>query len=214
MLGRRCSTLGANPRGRVIPILERLVSLGAPVSVDTMKPAVMLAAVATGAAMINDINGFRAPGAIEAVADVDVGLCVMHMQGAPRTMQDDPSYRDVVADVDRFLLGQVAALEAAGVARERICIDPGFGFGKTLAHNLELLRRLDSFVAHGLPLLAGLSRKSMLGALTGRSVDERVHASVVAAVLAAERGARILRVHDVAATLDGLKVWEAVAGLG
>jgi dihydropteroate synthase len=203
----------ADELARVVPAVERLASLGVPISVDTMKPRVMAATIAAGASMINDINGFRSPGAIEVVAGSDVGLCVMHMQGAPRTMQEAPSYVDVVGEVDGFLRGRVADLEAAGIQRERLCIDPGFGFGKTVEHNLEILRRLAVFTAQGLPLLAGLSRKSMLGALTGRPVDARLHASVAAAVLAVERGARIVRVHDVAATRDALRMWEAVVGL-
>ena len=196
---------------RVIPVVERLAVLGLPISVDTMKPAVMRAAVAAGAAMINDVNAFRSPGAVQAVADGGAGLCVMHMQGTPRTMQAAPVYGDVVEEVDAFLRVRVAALTAAGVAPERICIDPGFGFGKTLEHNVELLRRLPLLSGQGRPLLVGLSRKSMLGALTGRSVEGRDYASVAAALLAVERGARILRVHDVAATRDALRIWEAVA---
>jgi dihydropteroate synthase len=197
---------------RVLPAVERLTPLGVPISVDTLKPAVMRAVIAAGAAMINDINGFRASGAMEAMAGSRVGLCVMHMQGTPRSMQAAPRYGDVVAEVDGFLRERVAALVAAGVAPERICIDPGFGFGKTLEHNLALLRALPSLALHGRPLLVGMSRKSMLGALTGRPVEERVHASVAAALLAVERGARIVRVHDVAATRDALRLWEAVAG--
>lgn len=196
---------------RVIPVIERLAVLGLPISVDTMKPAVMRAAAAAGATMINDVNAFRSPGAVEAVADSGVGLCVMHMQGTPRTMQAAPVYGDVVEEVDVFLSARVAALTAAGVAPERICIDPGFGFGKTLEHNVELLRRLPFLSGQGRPLLVGLSRKSMLGALTGQAVEGRVFASVAAALLAVERGARILRVHDVAATRDALKIWEAIA---
>ena len=218
-LGGESTRPGAKPvseeeeLARVVPAVQRLLPLGVPISVDTLKPAVMRAAIAAGAAMINDVNGFRAPGAVDAVAGSDAGLCIMHMQGTPRTMQAAPSYADVMAEVDGFLKERVAVLAAAGVAPARICIDPGFGFGKTLEHNLELLRRLDVFAAGGLPVLVGLSRKSMLGALTGRPVEGRVHASVAAALLAVERGARIVRVHDVAATRDALRVWEAVTGL-
>ncbi len=195
---------------RLVPVVEALARLGVPLSVDTLKPAVMRAALAAGADLINDVNGFRAPGALEAVAGTDCGLCVMHMQGEPRTMQAAPQYGDVVAEVDAFLTERVQALQAAGVARERIVLDPGFGFGKTLAHNLALLRTLDTFAAGGLPVLAGLSRKSMLGAITGRPVAQRLGASVAAALLAVQRGARIVRVHDVAATVDALKVLRAV----
>lgn len=217
-LGAESTRPGADPvdeeeeLARVVPALERLAGLGVPVSVDTMKPRVMAAAIRAGASMINDVYGFRAEGAIEAVAGSEAGLCVMHMQGAPRTMQAAPAYTDVVGEVRDFLAQRVAVLQAAGVGRQRICIDPGFGFGKTLAHNLALLRHLDRFRALGLPVLAGLSRKSMIGAITGRAVAERTYGSVAAALLALERGARILRVHDVAATRDALQVWEALAG--
>lgn len=195
---------------RVVPAIERLAPLGVPISVDTMKPVVMKAAIAAGAAMINDVNAFQAPGAVETVAGSGVGLCVMHMQGSPRTMQAAPAYGDVVAEVGAFLRARVATLAAAGVVPERICIDPGFGFGKTLEHNVELLRRLPFLGEQGLPLLVGLSRKSMLGALTGQPVEARVHASAAAALLAAQRGARLLRVHDVAATRDALRIWQAI----
>lgn len=217
-LGAESTRPGAEPvdeeeeLARVVPALERLAGLGVPVSVDTMKPPVMAAAIRAGASMINDVYGFRAEGAIKAVAGSEAGLCVMHMQGAPRTMQAAPAYTDVVGEVRDFLAQRVAVLQAAGVGRQRICIDPGFGFGKTLAHNLALLRHLDRFRALGLPVLAGLSRKSMIGAITGRAVAERTYGSVAAALLALERGARILRVHDVAATRDALQVWEALAG--
>jgi dihydropteroate synthase len=217
-LGAESTRPGADPvdeeeeLARVVPAVERLAGLGVPISVDTMKPRVMAAAIRAGASMINDVYGFRAEGAIEAVAGSEAGLCVMHMQGAPRTMQTAPAYTDVVGEVRDFLAQRVAALQAAGVGRQRICIDPGFGFGKTLAHNLALLRHLDQFRELGLPVLAGLSRKSMIGAITGRAVAERICGSVAAALLALERGARILRVHDVAATRDALRVWEALAG--
>lgn len=197
---------------RVIPAVECLLPLGVPISVDTVKPRVMEAAVAAGAAMINDINAFREPGAVEAVAGSGAGVCIVHMQGSPRTMQEAPHYQDVVAEVDAFLRERVAVLEASGIGRDRICIDPGFGFGKTLEHNLQLLRSCESFLDQGLPVLVGLSRKSMLGAMTGQPVSGRVHASVAGALMAVERGARIVRVHDVAATRDALRVWEAVAG--
>ena len=167
-------------------------------------------AIAAGASMINDINALLAPGAIAAVAASDIALCLMHKQGAPASMQVDPHYDDVVAEVLAFLSRRVEAVRAAGVAAERIVIDPGFGFGKTLEHNLELLRWLERFAAAGPAVLAGVSRKSMLGRLTGRAVEERVYASVAAALIAAQKGARILRVHDVAATRDALAVWNAV----
>lgn len=195
---------------RVIPLIERLADWPVPVSVDTVKPAVMRAALAAGASLINDINAFRTPGAVEAVRGSDAALCVMHMQGEPRGMQSDPRYVDVVSDVLRFLNDQVRQLQAQGVEAERILLDPGFGFGKTLEHNLELMRAMDRFVATGLPVLIGVSRKSMLGAITGRPTSERLAASVAAALIAVQRGARIVRVHDVAQTRDALAVWEAV----
>ena len=195
---------------RVLPVLRGLRDASVPLAVDTVKPEVMRAALAEGAAMINDISALRAPGALEAVAGSDAGVCLMHMQGEPRTMQKAPHYVDVVAEVGAFLRGRAAAAEAAGIARERIVVDPGFGFGKTPAHNLELLRRLRELAALGYPLLAGLSRKSTLGAITGRPPAERAAASVAAALLAVEGGARIVRVHDVAATKDALAVWSAV----
>lgn len=195
---------------RVIPLVERLAGWPVPVSIDTVKPVVMRASLAAGASLINDINGFRAPGAIEAVRDSDAALCVMHMQGEPRSMQAAPHYDDVVGEVIEFLNNQVRALEAQGVAKARILLDPGFGFGKTLEHNLALMRALDRFLETGYPLLIGVSRKSMLGAITGRGVEERATASVAAALVAIERGARIVRVHDVAATRDAVAVWEAV----
>lgn len=197
-------------RRRVLPVLEQLAAGPVPVSVDTQKPELMREAIAAGASMINDINALLAPGAIAAVAASDVALCLMHKQGAPASMQVDPHYDDVVAEVLAFLSQRVAAVRAAGVAAERIVIDPGFGFGKTLEHNLELLRRLGHFAAAGPAVMAGISRKSMLGRLTGRGVEARVYASVAAALIAAQKGARILRVHDVAATRDALAVWNAV----
>lgn len=195
---------------RILPVIEGLRGLDVVLSVDTSKPAVMRAAIACGADMVNDINAFRAPGALEAIAASAVGMCIMHMQGEPRTMQAAPHYDHVVVEVAAFLQERVEAAEQAGIARERIVIDPGFGFGKTLEHNLELLRRLDVIAGIGLPVLAGLSRKSMLGRITGRPVDKRVHASVAAALLAVMKGARIVRVHDVEATRDALLVLEAV----
>ena len=195
---------------RVVGFIERTRSWNIPLSVDTLKPSVMRAAVEAGADMINDINAFRAPGAIEACAGSNLGLCVMHMQGEPRTMQDDPRYVDVVAEVKAFLDERVNALHGAGVARERIVLDPGFGFGKRTVHNFALLRHLARFRTDGLAVLAGLSRKSMLGAVTGRAVEERMPASVAAALIAVQHGAGIVRVHDVGPTCDALKVWQAV----
>ena len=196
---------------RVIPVVQALASRGIPVSVDTSKPEVMLAAIQSGAVMINDVNALRAAGAMEVVAAENVAACLMHMQGEPRSMQTNPRYRnDVVTDVKDFLQGRISAAQAAGIPAERLVIDPGFGFGKTLEHNLELLRHLDRFVDMGVPIMAGLSRKSMLGKITGNDVGERVHASVAAALLAAERGAKILRVHDVKATRDAMAVYNAV----
>jgi dihydropteroate synthase len=195
---------------RVVPLVERLADWPVPVSVDTLKPAVMRAAIAAGASLINDVCAFRAPGAIEAVRESDVALCVMHMRGEPRSMQADPRYDDVVAEVAAFLRERVAELRAQGVAQDRLIIDPGFGFGKTLEHNLALLAALDRFVAQGLPVLVGMSRKSMVGTLSGRPVAERMPASIAAALLAVQRGARIVRVHDVAATRDALAMWQAL----
>lgn len=195
---------------RVLPVIEGLHDIAVPVSIDTWKPGVMRAALKAGATMVNDVNALLADGALEAVRDSDAAVCLMHKQGTPQTMQQQPRYADVVAEVCGFLRERIAAAETAGIARARIVIDPGFGFGKTLTHNLDLLRRLDALRALGVPVLAGLSRKSMLGALTGRAVDDRVVASVAAALLAVQRGAAIVRVHDVRETVDALKVWRAV----
>lgn len=192
---------------RILPVLEGLRGCGVPISVDTMKPAVMRAALAAGVAMINDVRALQMPGAMEAMRDSDCMICLMHMQGEPRSMQDAPHYRDVVAEVRDFLVARMAACEAAGIARERLCIDPGFGFGKTLEHNLALLRGLPQLCAIA-PVLVGVSRKRMIGEITGRTVGERVVGSVAMALRAVEKGAAILRVHDVAATVDALKVWE------
>jgi dihydropteroate synthase len=197
---------------RVMPVLYALRDCGKPLSIDTYKPQVMREAIAAGADMINDINGFRADGALSAVKDSDCALCIMHMQSDPQTMQLKPEYRDVVAEVTGFLRERVQSLEAAGIARSRLCIDPGFGFGKKLAHNLELLKHIGQMQdALDLPLLAGLSRKSMIGDITGRPVEQRLAGSLAAALAAAAQGARILRVHDVAETVDALKVWQAAA---
>ena len=195
---------------RVVPLIEALRSTAVPLSVDTSKPGVMRAALAAGAMIVNDVRAFQEVGAPEAVAHSRCGLVLMHMQGTPRTMQREPHYGNVVQEVSDFLRARVAALVQAGVVAERIAVDPGFGFGKSVDHNFCLLRELDKLSALGRPVLVGLSRKSMLGAVTGRAVGERVAASVAAAVLAVERGARIVRVHDVAATRDALRVWAAM----
>jgi len=215
-IGGESSRPGAVPVGereelaRVIPLVAALAGEGIVVSVDTRKPAVMRAAIDAGAAMINDIGALTAPGALEACASGETGVCLMHMQRDPTTMQVAPSYADVVAEVRDYLVARAAACEAAGIARERIAIDPGFGFGKTLAHNLTLLRSLRTLEAAGYPVVAGLSRKSSLGAITGRGVDERLAASLAAALAAVARGASIVRVHDVRETVDALRVWNAV----
>lgn len=194
---------------RVMPVVEALAGTGIPISVDTSKPQVMRAALAAGAAVINDVRALQLPGALETVAAADCGVVLMHMQGTPQTMQIDPRYEDVTAEVAAFLRARAEAAIAAGIAPERLAIDPGFGFGKTVDHNYELLARLREFAPLGLPLLVGISRKGMLKHATGRAVGERTVASVAAALLAVERGAHIVRVHDVAATRDALAVWRA-----
>ncbi|MBA4141570.1 MAG: dihydropteroate synthase [Nitrosospira sp.] len=196
--------------GRVIPVVESLASMNFSVSVDTSKPEVMRAAIKAGAGMINDVNALRAPGALEAVAAGGVAACLMHMKGDPRSMQISPRYNDVVAEVKDFLLQRMNAAEAAGVSREQLLIDPGFGFGKAQDHNVELLRCLDQLCDLDAPIMVGLSRKSMLGKITGNEVSNRVHASVAAALLAVQRGAAIVRVHDVKATTDALAVYNLV----
>jgi dihydropteroate synthase len=192
--------------GRVVPVVAALSGTGVPISIDTMKPEVMAAALDAGASIVNDVNGFRSPGAPEVVGASGCGVVAVHMLGEPRTMQDAPHYDDVVADVAAFLAERVARLEAAGVDRERIAVDPGIGFGKTLEHNLTLLRRLGE-IAPDLPVVLGVSRKGFLGTITGRPVDEREPASIAAALAGVEHGARILRVHDVSGTVDALAVW-------
>lgn len=195
---------------RLLPVLREITTWGVPVSVDTYKPAVMRAALEAGATMINDITGMADPNALAAVAGSDCAVCVMHMKGEPGTMQQAPGYADVVAEVSGFLRGAVARCREAGVADDRLVIDPGFGFGKTLDHNLALFRALTVAFGRDLPILVGVSRKTMLGTITGRPVDQRLAASVAAALLAAQKGAKILRVHDVAATRDALAVWAAI----
>ena len=198
---------------RVIPVIERLARETAlPISIDSSKPEVMRAAVAAGAGMLNDVNALRGDGALEAAAALGMPIVLMHMQGEPRSMQADPRYDDVVSEVYRFLAERIFTAEMAGIDKKRIVVDPGFGFGKNREHNLALLAQLQRFEELGVPLLAGLSRKKTIGDLTGRDHPrERVHGSVAAHLIAAQRGARLLRVHDVAATVDALKVWEAVA---
>jgi dihydropteroate synthase len=195
---------------RVLPVVKALAGEGCVVSVDTSKPEVMRAALEAGAAMVNDVMALRVPGALETVASSGAGVCLMHMQGGPRTMQQEPEYVDVVDEVRTFLQDRVMACEAAGISRDRLVIDPGFGFGKTLQHNLALLKHLDRLVELGLPVLTGLSRKSMLGTLTGRAIDQREFAGVAAHLAALARGARLVRVHNVAAMRDALAVWNAV----
>ncbi|MEO8741643.1 MAG: dihydropteroate synthase [Lysobacteraceae bacterium] len=199
---------------RVIPVIERLArDCAIPIFVDTSKPEVMRAAVTAGAGAINDVYALRRDGALDAVAELKVPVVLMHMQGEPRTMQDDPRYDDVIAEVHRFLAERIFACEMNGIAKKKIVVDPGFGFGKTLDQNLMLLRQLARFSDLGVPVLAGLSRKGMIGTLTGRAQGERMHGSVAAALIAAQNGAKLLRVHDVGATVDALKIWNAVAAV-
>jgi dihydropteroate synthase len=213
-IGGESSRPGAQPVSeeaeleRVLPVLSGLKDV--PVSVDTWRPAVMRAALAAGASMINDIDALAAPGALDAVADGDCAVCLMHKRGDPATMQQAPRYDDVIAEVRDFLSTRIAACEIAGIERDRITIDPGFGFGKTVEHNLVLLKRLPEVAALGVPVVAGWSRKSTLGAITGRPVTERLAASLAAALLAVQHGATILRVHDVRETRDALAVWHAL----
>lgn len=195
---------------RVMPVVYALRDCGAAISVDTYKPQVMREAIIAGVDMINDINGFRADGAIEAVRDSDCALCIMHMRGEPATMQQQPEYTDVVQEVIDFLRERITALTDAGIARERLWIDPGFGFGKTVEHNYALIKSTRRLVEElGVPLLAGLSRKSMVGAITGKPVEQRLAGSLGGALAAVAHGAKIVRVHDVAETVDALKVWQA-----
>lgn len=197
---------------RVIPVIEALVRhVQVPISIDTYKPAVMTAAIRAGATIVNDVRALQEPGAIEAVAASDVAVCLMHMQGTPQTMQVDPTYTDVVAEVKAFLAERAEACLQAGIAKHRILLDPGFGFGKTRAHNIRLIQELANLKDLGYPLLVGLSRKSVLGQVTGQDVDARLHASVAAAVISAMKGANIVRVHDVKPTVEALKVVAAIA---
>lgn len=215
-VGGESTRPGAQPVGeqqeldRILPVLERLQGLAAPVSVDTRRPRVMRAALDAGASMINDVEALTADGALEAVAPSGAAVCLMHKQGEPSNMQQAPHYTDVVEEVRAFLASRVEAARAAGIAAARIAVDPGFGFGKNLEHNLALLRGLPRFGDLGAAVLAGVSRKSMFERITGRPVGERLAASIAAALLAVQGGARILRVHDVAETRDALAVWSAV----
>lgn len=217
-VGGESTRPGAAPVGpeeemrRVIPVVERLAAaLSTPVSVDTRTPAVMRRAISAGAAMINDVSALRAPGAIEAVSVSQAAVCLVHMQGEPGTMQNKPRYDDVLGEVRSYLRGRVAACVEAGIAPSRLVVDPGFGFGKTLEHNLELLRGLGAIAADGVPVLAGLSRKRMIGSLTGRAEGDRLAGSVAAAVIAVQNGARIVRAHDVRETVDALRIVAAAS---
>lgn len=215
-VGGESTRPGAEPvsleeeRRRVMPVLEALAQCGRPISVDTRKPELMEEAIATGASLVNDIDALESPAALSAVARASVAVCLMHKQGDPRTMQQNPQYADVVAEVRDYLKSRIEAALRAGIERDRIIIDPGFGFGKTQEHNIALLRQLPELTGLGVPVLAGLSRKAMLGRITGREPRDRVYASIAAALFAAERGARILRVHDVTETRDALSVWWAL----
>jgi len=199
---------------RVVPVVEALAkAIDVPISVDTTKPEVMRAAVAAGAGLINDIMALQAPGALEAAAELQVPVCLMHMQGVPRTMQERPEYRDVVAEVRQFLLDRVEACRQAGLGDDKLLLDPGFGFGKTVGHNYRLLRELAVFASDGYPLLVGMSRKSMLGQVLNLPVDQRLHGSIAAAVIAVWNGAAIVRVHDVRATVEAITVVQAAKSL-
>jgi dihydropteroate synthase len=220
-IGGESTRPGANPVDvdeelrRVLPLIRSLArKVSVPISVDTTKPQVMQAVIDAGAGMINDILALRTPGALEAVAASKVAVCLMHMQGEPRTMQLEPHYRDVVREVYDFLRERRDACEAAGISRERIVIDPGFGFGKAVPHNLSLLWNLDRLLDLGVPVLAGLSRKSMIGTITGRPVDQRLYGSIALATIAILKGARIIRAHDVAPAVDAVEIATAVIGGG
>ncbi len=198
---------------RVIPVIEKVSQLGIPISVDTSKAQVMQAAVSAGAKMINDVRALQEPDALRTAVELQVPVCLMHMQGQPREMQEKPEYSNVVKEVSEFLLQRAQICQQAGINKELICLDPGFGFGKTLQHNLELLSKMDHLVSLGYPVLAGLSRKSMLGLLTNKPVEKRLAASLAVAQIAMQKGARIIRVHDVAETYDIRQVVQALAEL-
>ena len=196
---------------RVIPVIEALVSqVNIPISIDTYKPQVMQAAINAGASIVNDVRALQEEGALQVVSESNAGVCLMHMQGTPQTMQDNPQYDNVVYEVRDFLVARLQTCIDVGIAKNRILLDPGFGFGKTRAHNIALIRQLESFAALGQPLLVGLSRKSVLGEMTGNDVDARLYASIAASVIAAQKGAKILRVHDVKAMVEALKVVSAI----
>jgi dihydropteroate synthase len=196
---------------RVIPVIKAMASTDIPISIDTSKPEVMRHAIASGAAIINDVNALQASGALETVAQNNhVFVCLMHMQGKPQNMQTNPKYKNIVTEVKTFLQERINTAKAAGISQQRLIIDPGFGFGKTLQHNLELLEHLDSFTDLDVPILAGLSRKSMLGAITGNDVNNRIHESIAAALLAVIKGAKIVRAHDVKETREALAIYNAM----
>lgn len=197
---------------RVMPVIEALKSSTIPISIDTTKPEVMQAAVQAGVSMINDINALRTEGALKIIAESGVMVCLMHMKGLPKTMQDNPLYADVVSEVRCFLQQRIQIAQDWGIPNDQLVIDPGFGFGKTLQHNLELFRSLDQFTTFNIPVMVGISRKSMLGTITGNDVNHRTYASIAAAVLAAEKGAKILRVHDVKATKEAILIFNALNG--
>lgn len=200
---------------RVIPVVEVLSrEVDVVISIDTSTPAVMLAGANAGAGLINDVRALQRAGALQAAAGSGLPVCLMHMQGTPQTMQDNPRYDQILSEIDVFLEDRIQACQAAGIHRNRLLIDPGFGFGKSLQHNLTVLKKLKHFSQYNLPVLAGLSRKSMIGAILDKPIDERVSGSVAAALIAVQQGAHIVRVHDVAATVDALKVWMAVERTG
>tara|TARA_Y100001960_G_scaffold328463_1_gene417290 strand:- start:3458 stop:4291 length:834 start_codon:yes stop_codon:yes gene_type:complete len=217
-IGGESTRPGSTPVGveeelrRVLPVVQALVKTGIPISVDTSKAEVMYETIKAGATMINDVNALQSPGALEVVADKEVTICLMHMQGEPQYMQVDPQYKDVIVEIKYFLQQRIDIVKAAGIDLDRIIIDPGFGFGKTLEHNLKLLRYLDQFTDLGVPILVGLSRKSMLKKITGNKNGDLVHSSIAAALMAIVKGAKILRVHDVKATKDALKIYNAITG--
>ena len=220
-IGGESTRPGSNPVDvdeelrRVLPLVRSLArKVSTPISVDTTKPQVMQAAIDAGAGMINDVQALRTPGALDVVAASNAAVCLMHMQGEPRTMQLDPSYQDVVCEVHDFLRTRLDACLEAGMARDRLAADPGFGFGKTVSHNLKLLANLDRFLDLGVPVLVGLSRKAMIGTITGRPVEQRLHGSIALATIAILKGARIIRAHDVAPAVDAVKITTAVLGGG
>ncbi len=218
-IGGESTRPGANPIGvaeeldRVLPVIEGLIATGTPLSLDTRKPEVMAAGIKAGVAMVNDVNALRAPGAIEICAAANVAVCLMHMQGEPASMQVRPQYADVVAEVRQFLLTRAAACTGVGIDARRVVIDPGIGFGKSLEHNLALLRAVGEFAGSGFAVMVGVSRKAMFKALLDRATDDRLVPSVVTSVIAAQRGAAILRVHDVRETRDALRIVEALGSI-